>query len=61
MADLNETQEVRALPETIYAVGGRDANRLVCGNELFVYLCISTFFEYIQYALCNRRLYNIAT
>ena len=30
---LNETQEVRALPETIYAVGGRDANRLVCGNE----------------------------
>ena len=47
MADLNETQEVRALPETIYAVGGRDANRLVCGNELFVYLCISTSFEYI--------------
>ena len=46
MADLNEAQEVRALPETIYAVGGRDANRLVCGNELFVDLRISTSSEY---------------
>ena len=41
MADLKATQEVRALPETIYAVGGRDANGLVCRNELFVDLRIS--------------------
>ena len=27
---LNESQEVRSLPETIYAIGGRDANRFVC-------------------------------
>ena len=49
MADLNETQEVRALPETIYAVGGRDASRLVCGNELFVDLRISTSSEYYMH------------
>ena len=30
---LNESQEVRSLPETIYAVGGRDANRLGCSDK----------------------------
>ena len=38
---LNETQEVRALPETIYAVGGRDANRLACAWKYILCRSIS--------------------